>query len=159
MLDIVFNPLSLLVHVLTEEIVLDKATLNRPANWGSAISGTANMNAGDIPISAVFAWDYVGTDNRPEEVWNITLTAVTAPTESMSIMEIQDGGAQVYIYAKKVTTSPTADYIIRPEYINLYDRFVKLMKEGHSYVDATTPRLIQEITESAEWNEVEEYKI
>ena len=166
-LDILFNPLSLLVHVMTtsdgtDQIQLEEAHLNRPSNWESPISGTASMRAGEVPIEAFFAWEYIANaaTNDPEEIWDIVMTA-KAKTDSAnsSTMAIKDGGAQVYIDGEKVTTESTADYMIGPEYVNLYEIFVKLMNEGRSYIDATTPRLIQEIMDTAEWNEVDEYKL
>jgi hypothetical protein len=66
-------------------------------------------------------------------------------------MVVRDGGAQVYIDDVRVTTEPTATYIIGPEYVNLYDRFVSLIREGKSYVDGTTPRLVHDIMVRGEW--------
>ncbi|KAL3912218.1 MAG: hypothetical protein SGILL_006972, partial [Bacillariaceae sp.] len=161
-LDIVFNPLSLLVNVLPSDhpLVLESAQLRRPTNWVSPLSGIAKIRSGTIAITADFAWDYIPKDDKtPEELWNVTCTATAnSGSVSTSTMRIQDGGAQVYVDGTRVTTEPTAEYTIGPEYVNLYDMLVKLMNEGNSYIDATTPKLIQEMLEKAEWTQVDEYK-
>jgi L-arabinose 1- dehydrogenase len=168
-LDILFNPLSLLVYVLPHgppQFV--SANLTRPSNWQSPISGRVYMlssaSPGQKPISiqAEFAWDYEPsiTTTDPEEIWNIAFEATrTISPEMSSTIVIKDGGAQVYIDNNRVTTQPTAEYRIGPEYVHLYSRFVNLIQRGESYVDGTTPYLINEILEKGDWSVTREYNI
>ena len=168
-LDILFNPISLLVYVLPNgppQFV--SANLIRPSNWQSPISGTVSMlstssttGQRSIPIGAEFAWDYEPslTKTDPEEIWDISFEATTTTSSKITTMVIKDGGAQVYIDDDRVTTEPTADYMIGPEYVNLYSRFVHLIQQGESYVDGKTPSLIHEIMEQGKWSVTKEYKI
>lgn len=164
-LDMAFNPISLLVKVLPSAVplVLEEAALVRPSNWESPIAGTIKMRSGNILIHAAFDWRYQANYDEPEEVWTMTFTAHSNKWEDdnapVRVMRIQDGGAQVYINDKRVTTEPTAEYSIGPEYVNLYETFVQLMNIKACYVDTTTPRLIEEILERATWTISAEYDI
>jgi L-arabinose 1-dehydrogenase len=160
-LDILFNPLSLLVYVLPAAPTFVQATLMRPANWESPIAGNAQLQSGNTPIHAEFDWNYRPRNrDGPEEIWNITFTAsMPGQRNTTTVMRIQDGGAQVYVDNEKLTTEPTAEYMIGPEYVRLYERFFQLIKEGSSYMDSTTPRLVQEILEHGTWTTVKEYDI
>ena len=144
--DMLFNPLSLIVSLFGLEsmksIRLINAELVRPCNWEAPISGFAEFiitipyrDGGDvkeveidIPLRADFAFDYeppANDDKKEEEIWSINFVDFNS-----SILTLIDGGAQAFIDLKRVTTEPTAEYPLRPEYETLYDQFVDLLQRN-----------------------------
>lgn len=150
-LDIVFNPLSLLFALLGP-MQFRASTLVVPSNWETPISGsfalTANTNTGNIPIpvNGEFGWDYerAASDGEgPDEIWTIDFHGQS------SVLSLQEGGCQVYRDGQRVTTQSTAAYPLGPEYQNLYKQFSTLVANRSCAVDDTTPRLLQEIQDKA----------
>ncbi len=141
-----------------------KADLVRPSNWEAPISGCAEFiitipysdSHMEVPVCADFAFDYEPSDNDNEkEIWNIEFTEATSePDGAQSRLTLKDGGSQAYIGARRVTTEPTAEYPLRPEYENLYVQFFDLLQsnaskgkhdDAPSVVDCTTTALLKEI--------------
>ena len=166
-----FNPLSLIVSLFGLEsmksIRLINAELVRPCNWEAPISGFAEFiitipyrDGGDvkeveidIPLRADFAFDYeppANDDKKEEEIWRINFVDFNS-----SILTLIDGGAQAFIDLKRVTTEPTAEYPLRPEYETLYDQFVDLLQRNQgdapSMVDCTTLAILKEIVQEANY--------
>ena len=168
--DMLFNPLSLIVSLFALEsrsIKLVKADLFRPCNWQTAISGTATFILSipnrvdgdsdqngeiDVPLRAEFAFDYEPTvdDDNEEEIWRIDFV-----DSNGSVFKLTDGGAQAFIDSKRVTTEPTAEYPLRPEYEALYDQFIDLLNRNEgdapSIVDCTTLAVLREISRDANY--------
>ena len=170
--DMLFNPLSLIVSQFGLEpksIRLIRADLIRPCNWEAAVSGSAEFIITirhrdgdydaqavdtDIPLYAEFAFDYepLGNedDGEAEEIWNIDYVAYG------SVFTLTDGGSQAFIDSKRVTTEPTAEYPLRPEYEKLYDQFVDLLERNQgdapSIVDRTTLGLLKAIVQNATYS-------
>lgn len=167
--DMLFNPLSLIVSLFGLEsmsIQLVKAELVRPCNWEAPISGFAEfiitipyrdcddfkeVEMIDVPLKAEFAFDYeppANDDKKEEEIWSIDFVNF-----DNSILRLTDGGSQAFIDLKRVTTEPTAEYPLRPEYETLYDQFVDLLQRNQgdapSMVDCTTLAILKEIVQEA----------
>lgn len=168
-----FNPLSLIVSQFGLEpksIRLIQADLIRPCNWEAAVSGSAEFiitirhrdsdnNAQviniDIPLYAEFAFDYEPSANedgeKAEEIWNIDYVAMDG-----SVFTLTDGGGQAFIDSKRVTTEPTAEYPLRPEYEKLYEQFVDLLERNQgdapSVVDRTTLGLLKDVIQNATYS-------
>ena len=150
-----------------------KADLFQPCNWNAPISGTSQLlmtvpvNDGakgmvevEVPILAEYAFDYEpGTDDADEEIWDIEFVESKADSDqsSSSNLIIRDGGAQAYIGSQRVTTEPTREYPLMPEYEALYDQFFSLLQmnrsrnadageKAPSIVDCTTMAILKEIT-------------
>lgn len=146
-LEMVFNPLSLLVAVLGR-LEFMSSRLVIPSNWETPISGefklvTSSSNK-KVSLTGSFAWDYEPeTSGAPEEIWTMTFHATT------STMHLEDGGSQVYVDGHRITTQPTAEYQLGPEYGNLYRQFSTLIANKACAVDDITPRLLQQIQEEA----------
>ena len=108
----------------------------------------------DIPLYAEFAFDYEPPgnedDGKAEEIWNIDYVAYG------SVFTLTDGGSQAFIDSKRVTTEPTAEYPLRPEYEKLYDQFVDLLERNQgdapSIVDRTTLGLLKAIVKNATYS-------
>ena len=155
-LDMVFNPLSLL-HALLGQLTYRSSTLIVPSNWETPIEGTFELaischgahdeNKTDgIPVTGDFAWNYEPSDSSnddgeddSEEIWNIYFQS------AKSALHLKDGGSQVYVDGHRVTTQPTSAYPLQPEYENLYDRFYNLVCQRKCHVDDATPKLLEEI--------------
>lgn len=158
-LDIVFNPLSLLFALLGP-LEFQSSSLTVPSNWETPISGSFSLTAtapesgGVIPVTGDFAWDYEPDEpDEPEEIWTVSFRTPT------STLLLTDGGSQVYVDGRRVTTQPTAAYPLEPEYENLYCQFASLIASKQSAADETTPRLLQEIQAGAIWNSCPAYDI
>jgi len=165
-------------------ISLISADLVRPCNWEAPISGcaellmyvplndnakgtTADIEVIEVPITADFAFDYEpfpDSCKEEEEIWNIkfveSVSEINESTSNQRCLTLKDGGAQVYIGSQKVTTEPTAEYPLLPEYEALYDQFIGLIrmnlsessKFAPSIVDRTTSALLKEITRVGDYN-------
>jgi len=169
--DMLFNPLSLIVSLFgleSKSIQLTKAELIRPCNWEAPISGFAELiitipyrdsddstevEMIDIPLTAEFAFDYeppANDDKKEDEIWSIDFVDFDC-----SILKLTDGGAQAFLDLKRVTTEPTAEYPLRPEYEKLYDQFVDLLQRNQgdapSIVDGTTLSILKEIVKEANY--------
>mmetsp|Transcript_16106 Transcript_16106/g.29183 ORF Transcript_16106/g.29183 Transcript_16106/m.29183 type:complete len:421 (+) Transcript_16106:29-1291(+) len=151
-------------------IRLIKADLVRPCNWEAPISGctellmtvplndsTKGMLEMEVRILADFAFDYEPSSDycNSEEIWNIEFVESVPKSDGSNhpSLTLKDGGAQAYIGSQKVTTEPTAEYPLRPEYEALYDQFLDLLQshrsksvdEAPSVVDCTTLAILKEI--------------
>lgn len=169
-LDMLFNPISLLVYVFSTSSSISSSSssehhnwkvisssLQRPTNWDSAINGTALLHlhlANNTPLARVslrFAWDH---EPMTDQIWSMTLTNGT------SQLRVTDGGAQVQVDGRKLTTEKTEEYVLGPEYVRLYDKlFSELIVTGMSYVDGETPRIVEEVERVAEWTEIEAFDV
>ena len=153
-LDMVFNPLSLL-YALLGPLEFQSSHLSVPSNWETPIAGTfqlsANTNDTIVPVSGEFAWDYEPTAQGTDEIWSIDLYS------SSSVLQLREGGCQAFIDGRRVTTEPTPSYPLETEYENLYERFSTLILDSTSLVDETTPRLLQELQNKASRSVCDEY--
>jgi D-galactose 1-dehydrogenase len=149
-MDLLFNPLSLLVRVLKDiglTLHFEKAELETPGNWTAPISGKVTLKVKDgrgntkFRVRGDFSWRYEPTDGSPEEVWTMDVKT----RSGSKVLKIREGGAQVKFGDKRQTTQPTADYQLLPEYVNLYHWFALLLEKHECYVDSNTPRLIEKI--------------
>ncbi|CAB9508773.1 1-dehydrogenase [Seminavis robusta] len=148
-LDIVFNPLSLL-YALLGPLTYQESNLEVPKNWETPIAGSFNLIAANndkgIPVTGDFAWNYEPASGAgPGEIWTIDFES-----SNSSVMSLQDGGNQEYVDSERVTSEPTAPYPLKPEYENIYRTFANLIETSTSSVDDTTPKLLEEIQGNAE---------
>jgi len=158
-LDMVFNPLSLLVALLGP-LQFQSSSLSVPSNWETPISGhfrlaaptnlSQSENQGkkskSVPVTGDFAWNYEPTKpGEPEEIWTIDFHS----SINSSTLSLQDGGSQVFVDGRRTTTQSTASYPLEPEYENLYQQFSKLIENQASAIDDVTPRLLEEIQSGA----------
>lgn len=152
-LDAVLNALSIVDELLLENgpdtIMHVKSHLLVPRNWGSPIAGETTLRCGDCVITAHYDWNYT-----EGEVWTIGFTGADGAQ-----MELVDGGAQMYVGGQEVTGHDKQDDVLRPEYEELYRRFVELVHCHKSEIRPTPLRLINQILQSGTFEETEDYSI
>lgn len=178
-------------------VTLMKANLVRPCNWEAPISGMAELltnipykdqrtcSSGlmKVPIFAEFAFDYEpacngGSSNdceKGEEVWDIEFFESFSGSNGIikhNCLKVTEGGAQAFIGSQKMTSEPTADYPLQPEYVTLYDQFFELLQRNEmqkiegagkssltqnrnapSIVDCTTMDLLKELLQLATYTD------
>ncbi|TPG39046.1 gfo/Idh/MocA family oxidoreductase [Sphingomonas koreensis] len=118
--DPAINALSIVTKILPEQLLLDSAELEFPANRDAPIAATLKMRHGDAVVSVDL--DFLQTG--PQR-WDIMIG-----TDS-GTLSLSHGGSRMAIDGDEVSTGDHREYPM------LYKRFAELIARGESDVDVT----------------------
>jgi D-galactose 1-dehydrogenase len=115
------NALSIVTHILRHPLLLKDAELYFPENKSAPISAhLVFVDGAGVPVSAVFDFD-----NRGPEIWDIDFET------DQGVLKLSSGASRMAVNGKPVAVSSES------EYVSLYKRFARLLKERRSDVDLT----------------------
>ena len=123
------NALSIVTKIMPEEIFVEQAVIEVPANKATPIAAQIRFKSGDgrkTDMSADFDWRQTG-----EQTWEIDITT----TDSMAL-KLEKGGTILIVNGKTVMEAPMEEYEM------IYERFAELLKTGQSQTDVRPLQLI-----------------
>lgn len=140
-LDPGINALSILTRVLPPFRLRD-ATLDVPANAQTPMAVDARFDVGDgIPMTMSLDWQA-----EDEQIWEIAIET------DVGRLVLSEGGAVLREDDHVILDEPER------EYQRVYDRFVRLVSEGRSDVDATPLQHVADIMMLGERRNVEPFE-
>jgi D-galactose 1-dehydrogenase len=123
------NAFSIVTKIMPEEIFVEEAVLEVPANKATPIAARIRFKpswSDEADLAAELDWRQTG-----EQTWNIEVE--TADGEELVLSK---GGTVLAANGKTVTAEPMA------EYEAIYARFAELLKSGKSEIDGAALQLV-----------------
>ncbi|HEY5363406.1 MAG TPA: Gfo/Idh/MocA family oxidoreductase [Aestuariivirga sp.] len=123
------NALSILTRIMPQELFVQSAVLETPANKATPIAAQIKFKHADglaSDLSADFDWRQTG-----EQTWKIEMT-----TQDGMKLNLLKGGTVLEINGKTILEAPMEEYEL------IYKHFAKLLKDRKSDVDAAPLQLV-----------------
>ena len=123
------NALSIVTKIMPEEIFVDSAVIEVPANKATPIAAQIKFKTGDgsaADMSADFYWRQTG-----EQSWEIELL-----TKDGLALKLEKGGTVLVVNGKTIMQAPMEEYEM------IYAHFAELLKAGQSEADVRPLQLV-----------------
>ncbi|GAA3788894.1 Gfo/Idh/MocA family oxidoreductase [Qipengyuania pelagi] len=128
--DPAINALSILTEILPCSLFVEEASLVFPANRHAPIRSRGAFATSQAEARIAFDLDF---ESAGEAQWDIAIRT------DRGVLELRNGGADLYIEGVKQAVARTS------EYEALYERFVGLVERGESDVDGRPLQLVADI--------------
>ncbi len=123
------NALSIVTKIMPEDIFVESAIIEVPANKATPIAGQIRFKTGDArkaDLTADFDWRQTG-----EQTWEIEIMTVDGLD-----LKLKKGGTILIVDGKTILEAPMEEYEM------IYARFAELLKSGKSDTDVRPLQLV-----------------
>jgi len=135
------NALSIITHLLPNALIVDKATLEVPANRQAPIAATLEMHDHQgLTVTAAFDWRQTGP-----QTWDIIIET------DQGTLTLSRGGAVMSIDGVAQIEQK------EQEYANLYALFARLVAERRVDADLAPLRIVADAYMTGRWVQVEDF--